>query len=665
MCGIAGIVNFSGPEEKLPLLRKMIGLLRHRGPDEAGVYLDGPVGLGHARLSIIDLSSGSQPIWNEDRTAWVVFNGEIFNYPELRADLEKVGHRFYTQTDTEVLIHLYEQYGTGMFEKLNGQFAFAIWDQRKSQLLLARDRVGIRPLFFYTSQKRLIFASEIKAIFADDFVPRRLNPEALSDVFTCWSVFGRETPFLDVLQLPPAHFAIFSQDGLEIESYWDIQESSGPTQNLSLADWVASFQALLLDATRIRLRADVPVGAYLSGGIDSTYTSALVKKHFNNRLCTFSVAFTNPVFDETTFQETAIRHLETDHRVTRCDEKAIAQAFPEVVWHCETPLLRTAPAPLYLLSRLVTDTGFKVVLTGEGADEILSGYNIFKEAQVRRFWARNPDSPCRPKLLERLYPYIFHGSNEKAKAYLKGFFKKSLGSVGSPVYSHLLRWQNTSQLHGFFNQDFFPHQTLPLERFLERFNALLPSNFMDRNPLSRAQYIEMKIFLSNYLLSTQGDRMAMAHSVEGRYPFLDHRVVEFAFQLPARYRMNGLTEKFILKKAAAGLVPEEIINRSKQPYRAPISSVFFAKDTPAFVDEMLAERKVREKGYFDTVRVASLVKKCRKNRSGLLSERENMALVGILSTQLLDEQFIRNFPHKPVNEPDKLLVCDKNGSCVK
>jgi asparagine synthase (glutamine-hydrolysing) len=388
------------------------------------------------------------------------------------------------------------------------------------------------------------------------------------------------------------------------------------------------------------------VGAYLSGGIDSTYTSALVKRHFNNRLCTFSVAFANTRFDETPFQEESIRALQTDHRTTMCSDKHIGDAFPAVVWHAETPMLRTAPTPLYHLSRLVRESDYKVVLTGEGADEIFAGYNVFKESQVRRFWARQPESTIRPKLLERLYPYIFAGDNEKAKGYLKAFFKKGLGDIHSPVYSHLPRWENTSQLQSFIINDTGTELT-PIRRFIDSFTKDLPDNFMAWRPLTRAQYIEIKLFLSNYLLSTQGDRMAMANSVEGRYPFLDYRVIEAAFQLPTRYRLNGLTEKFILKKIARGVIPDLVIDRPKQPYRAPISSSFFCADPPDYVGEMLSDSAVQDAGYFDPQRVSRLVQKAQRNPNGLSSERENMALVGILSTQLLHHQFIKDFPPKP------------------
>ena len=656
MCGIAGIINFNSPEDKQDLLKNMISLMQHRGPDASGIFMDGPAGLAHARLSIIDLTGGDQPIHNEDKTLWVVFNGEIFNYPELRQSLIEKGHKFYTNTDTEVLIHLYEDHGPNMLQFLNGQFAFAIWDKKEDKLFLARDRVGIRPLFYHQNSNRMVFGSEIKAIFTDNSIQRSLNPEIISDIFTAWTPMENGTPFKGIYQLPPGHYAEFSNQGLNIQSYWKVSfKDSESSDNYSLLDWKDRLQNLVLDAARIRLRADVPVGAYLSGGIDSTYTSSLVKRNFNNKLNTFSVTFTDNRFDEASYQRKAICDLKTKHHEIRCSENDIGKEFPKIIWHTEMPIFRTAPTPLYFLSKLVRDNDFKVVLTGEGADEIFAGYNIFKEDRVRRFWAKHPDSKMRPRLLEKLYPYIFANADARTRTFQQNFFKKGISETDSPVYSHMLRWQNTNQLKNFFNDD-FRIQMLDIQGFVEKYQATLPSDFMKWHPLSRAQFTEINLFLSNYLLSSQGDRMAMANSIEGRYPFLDHRVIEFAATVPTRFRLNGLTEKYILKEAARGYIPQELIDRPKQPYRAPISRCFFGKDAPGFVNEMLSEETIKKAGYFNHKKVSKLVEKCRRQDGNLLSERENMGVVGILSTQLLDDQFIQNFPYETAKKPKNLKI---------
>ena len=658
MCGIAGCIDFnsSGPDQGL--LRRMIGLMRHRGPDAAGIYMNGPAGLAHTRLSIIDLAGGDQPIHNEDRTIWIVYNGEVFNYPELRKDLVARGHEFYTRTDTEVLVHAYEEHGLDMVNALNGQFAFALWDDNNKRLILGRDRVGIRPLFYHLNQGRLVFGSEIKALFADPQIQRQVNLQTLSDIFTCWAPLEAETAFKGIYQVPPGCIGHFGGDEFKLKKYWEPGFKESNSWQRSLSDWTDELKSLLHDATRIRLRADVPVGAYLSGGLDSTYTTSIVKNNFNNLLNTFAVTFSDERFDEAAFQQKAVADLNTEHRSILCTDTDIGVSFPDIIWHTEVPIMRTAPAPLFRLSSLVHQNDFKVVLTGEGADEIFAGYNIFKEDRVRRFWARQPDSKIRPRLLGRIYPYIFSQGNERARAYLESFFKKHLNDITSPVYSHMVRWQNTSRLQSFFADD-IQHRISDTQDFTERFTKMLPPEFDSWSPLARAQYTEINIFLSNYLLSSQGDRMAMAHSVEGRYPFLDHRVIEFASRLPARFKLNGLNEKFILKKAAAGSIPPELINRPKQPYRAPISKCFLGEEKLDYVEALLSGDALKKAGYFNPNKVAGLIAKWRRQNGELKSERENMALAGILSTQLLDHHFIRDFPYYPVKEPKDVKIFKK------
>ena len=633
----------------------MLGLIRHRGPDSFGIYRDGRVGLGSARLSILDLAGGDQPIHNEDRTVWIVYNGEVFNYPDLREELERAGHRFYTKTDTEVIVHLYEDVGPELVRRLNGQFAFALWDSREQTLMLARDRMGIRPLFYRLENGRLLFGSEIKTIFADPSVDRELDIQTLSDIFTCWSPLGDATAFKGIRQLLPGHVALYRDGRLETKPYWKLSFSGDGYRERPFESNREALSALLYDATKIRLRADVPVGAYLSGGLDSTYVTALVKKHFNNRLRTFSVSFSDERFDEAPFQLKAVDVLQTDHRMIRCTEKDIGENLPDVIWHTEVPMTRTAPVPLYMLSGLVRENNFKVVLTGEGSDEIFAGYDIFKEDRVRRFWAREPESTLRPLLLRRLYPDIFSSDTGRAGAFLTGFFKKGLSRVGSHVYSHLIRWENTAQIKTFFSDGLLA-QSGTIEEFVDRYTATLPNDYTRWDPLSRAQYTEISIFLSNYLLSSQGDRVAMGHSVEGRFHFLDYRVVEFACSLPPQHRLNVLKDKYILRKAANGLIPQDLALRPKQPYRAPISRCFMGRQAPDYVEELLSPELLKETGYFNHDKVSRLVDKCRKQEGALLSERENMALIGIISTQLLDRHFIRRFAHGSIPEADNVKV---------
>jgi asparagine synthase (glutamine-hydrolysing) len=403
MCGIVGVLNLADrPPVDTGLLCRMLGTFRHRGPDEFGIYRDPQIGLGNARLSILDLTSGQQPIGNEDGTLWIVYNGEAFNYVELRPQVEARGHRFRTNTDTEVILHLYEDHGPGCLAYLNGQYAIAIWDAQERTLFLARDRMGIRPLFYTVMDGQLLFGSEIKALLAYPGARAEIDPASLHQVFTFWSTLTPRTVFRNVHEIPPGHYLLVREGQLALRSYWSPDFAPDQDTSRTDQDYLDEFESLLIDATRIRLRADVPVGAYLSGGLDSSITAAIIRKYTDNYLDTFSIAFEDPQFDESRFQRQMAAALGTNHRVAYCTSPDIGAVFPDVIWHTETPVLRTAPAPMFLLSQLVRDRGLKVVLTGEGADEILAGYNIFKEMKIRRFWARQPGSQMRPLLLRRL-----------------------------------------------------------------------------------------------------------------------------------------------------------------------------------------------------------------------------------------------------------------------
>ena len=627
----------------------MLSIIKHRGPDESGIYTDPYIGLGHNRLSIIGIEGGGQPISNEDGSLWIVYNGEVFNYIELKEDLIKKGHQFKTDTDTEVVLHLYEDLGTECLEKLNGQFALAIWNVPQKELFLARDRVGIRPLFFCECNNKLVFASEIKSIFMHPEVQRRIDLKALHQVFTFWTTITPRTIFENITEIPPGHFMIVRDGGIKQKAFWTIPYYESENQ------WQGSFEEaqetlkdLLLDAVRIRLRAEVPVGAYLSGGLDSSLITALISRNFNNRLKTFSIGFEAGNFDESGYQRQMVSHLSTDHRQTIATNALIRENFAGVVWHSEKPLLRTAPVPLYLLSHLVRENDFKVVLTGEGSDEVFGGYNIFKEAKIRYFWGKQPGSKLRPLLLQKLYPYIFK-SPSRGSAFLFGFYAVKTEDMHDPFFSHRIRWNNTGKNRLFFTDEIQSH--LHDYQPIKEIGLSLQDGFAARDVLSRAQSLEMDIFLSNYLLSSQGDRPAMAHSLEIRLPFLDYRVIDFAFRLPPHWKINGLNEKYILKKTFNGLIPDNIRNRAKQPYRAPIREVFFGNSPTDYVDAMLSEETLKKYGIFSEKKVDRLLAKYRNG--GLSSEVQNMAVVGILSTQLVYNQFIENFPGRKI-EPIKL-----------
>jgi asparagine synthase (glutamine-hydrolysing) len=655
VCGIAGIfrIGDGGAAPTRDELSRMAGAIRHRGPDEFGLYRDARAGLAHARLSIIDLSTGQQPLSNENDDLWIVFNGEIFNYLELRAELEATGHKFRTRSDTEVIVHAFEAWGDEAFERFNGQWAVALWDSRRGQLTLARDRLGVRPLYLTEHSGRLYFASEVKAIFAaDSSIPRRFNPAGLDETFTFWTVVPPQGVFAGVTELRPGHVRTYGASGMTEHPYWtprypeegkeDGDASAGGFRG-SLDDAVLAVRQALDQATELRmLRADVPVGSYLSGGLDSSLVAALALRAKGQNFRTFSLRFEDAEYDETPFQRMMVAHLGSTHEDVVVSRADIAEAFPAVIAHTERPILRTAPAPLFLLSRLVQRAGIKVVLTGEGADEMFAGYDIFREAKVRRFWARQPRSQLRPRLLERLYPYLAR-SPVAQQGMARQFFGRNLDQWAAPSFAHDPRWQTTAALKRLFSSDL--KASLAGRDTRAEFLATLPPDFSRWSFLARDQYIEIRTLLSGYLLSSQGDRMLMAHSVEGRFPFLDRDVVALANSLPASYKLRVLDEKHVLKRACAGLVPNAIVARKKQPYRAPDAMAFAGSDAPEWVDELLSESALIDSGVFDPGAVGALWRKCRaRSDEGQFSNTDNMAVVGVLSTQLLHHQFIRQPP---------------------
>ncbi|GMQ80491.1 MAG: asparagine synthase (glutamine-hydrolyzing) [Planctomycetia bacterium] len=642
MCGIAGIVQLDGSEVRADRLGRMILEIAHRGPDAANVFSAGPVGLGHARLAIIDLANGRQPMRSRDGTLALTFNGEIFNYIELRAALRARGHHFATRSDTEVILHAYQEYGDSCVDHFNGQWAFALWDAKLGKLLLSRDRFGIRPLFYTKTGRQLLFASEVKALFVQGEVPRAINPRGLDQLFTFWTTLPPATVFAGIDELPPGCNLTIQAGRTRLQRFWR-PEYHPPATAVDETEAADQLAELLADATRLRLRSDVPVGAYLSGGLDSSVLAALVKQRAGQQLRTFSVTFADDEFDESNYQSEVVDFLQTEHQAIRCGPGAIAEVFPDVIRHTEKPVLRTAPAPLYLLARLVHAEGFKVVLTGEGADEMFGGYGLFKEAKVRRFCAAQPDSARRALLLQALYPYL-PNIRAQSLAYRKAFFHVRPEDTANPFFSHLPRWQLTSRLKRFFSRDF--RARLGDHDVYADARATLPEAFDDWAPFCQAQYLETVMLMPGYILSSQGDRMAMAHSVEGRFPFLDHRVAQFAARLPARLKMKALREKYLLKKAMGHLVPARIVRRSKQPYRAPDANSFFDPEKNVarapYVEELLSPKQILTAGIFEPAAVARLVEKARQGK--VIGMKDNMALVGILSTQLLVDRLLNRPP---------------------
>jgi asparagine synthase (glutamine-hydrolysing) len=548
-------------------------------------------------------------------------------------------------------VHAYEEYGPEFLHKLNGQFAIAIWDKIKEELFLARDRVGIRPLYYTEVGASFVFGSEIKAITEFPGVHPKISPKALAEYYTFWTSLSPATAFDDIYEVPPGTYMKINAKGHTSTKYWELPITKPEDYKYTnLEEASAKFEEIFADAVKLRLRADVQVAAYLSGGIDSSVTTSFIKDISPDNLRTFSLGFTEKDYDESSFQNIAAKYFDTEHSSVMCGPQDISENFKSVIWHSEAPLLRTAPTPMSLLAKSVRDENIKVVITGEGADELLGGYNIFKEAKIRHFWSKDPDSKYRPLLLKGLYPYLPQISKAKGSM-LKMFFGYKLNETKSPIYSHLLRWNNTSRIKNYLSasnrekiKDYDP--VLDFEKQLEL-------KLKGHDYLTKAQFIELNIFMSGYLLSSQGDRMGMANSIEGRYPFLDHRVIEFAMSLDPDLKLNGLNEKYLLKKMMKGRLPEPILNRPKQAYRAPIRSTFISEDMPDYLKAMLSEEKINEFGIFNPKHVTSLLGKMSK--SGHVSEIDNMALTAILSTQILHDLFVnKSMPELQENELVKL-----------
>ncbi len=637
MCGICGIVSRCGPPEPA-LITKMMGRLSHRGPDGSGYYRDQIACLGHTRLAIIDTQGGVQPLCNEDGSLWISFNGEIFNYVELSSELSAKGHRFKTASDTEVIVHAYEEWGTECFAKFNGQWAIALWDSKKRELILSRDPAGIVPLHYAFSSGRFIFASEAKALFADSELAREFDPIGIDQTFTFWCTVAPQSVYRGVSELEPGHWAVLRDDQLEKKPFWQISfPSKGQEDTRSLVENGRRLRDALVEATRLRfLRSDVPVGAYLSGGIDSSVTSAIITAYTSIPLRTFSLRFSDNEFDEGSYQAEMAKRLGTEHYSVSVSASDIASVFPEVIWHGERPILRSGPAPLFLLSKLVRSSGYKVVVTGEGSDEMLAGYDIFREAKVRLFWLRNSESIKRGRAAELLYPWMDR-SPGKAPSFAKAFFERNL-DVDDPALSHRPRWDATKALKGLLTADY--KNAANGEAADSSLLKKLPSMHSSWDPIARAQWLELTTLLPGYILSSQGDRMLMGNSVEGRFPFLDPGVMKLAHSLPSWQKLFALDEKHILKREFADLVPQSILRRPKQPYRAPDASSFFSAGLPDWLTEVSSDKALRDAGVFEPKAVAGLFQKCTNVKGEKMSNTDNMRVIAVLSTQLAHKYFI-------------------------
>ncbi|MFO1426570.1 MAG: asparagine synthase (glutamine-hydrolyzing) [Steroidobacteraceae bacterium] len=485
---------------------------------------------------------------------------------------------------------------------------------------------------------------EAKSLFASGLVRPEIDPLGIAEVATFWSCIAPQTPFVGVRALPPGHLAVLESGHLRVQRYWDWQFArAGEDEPRSLEHAIEEVRELFTDSVRLQLRADVPVAAYLSGGLDSSAVSAAIRRYTGSPLTTFSLAFADAEFDESAFQQEVAAHLGTGHVVQHVRSSDVGAAFARGIRHIEAPIVRTAGIPLMLLADRVRAAGIKVVLTGEGADEIFGGYDLFKEGKIRRFWAREPRSRWRPLLLRRLYGYLAT-SPTAASAMATAFYAQGLDQPDDPWFAHRPRWSTTQRTLRFLSQDVRARieRESSLARLLERAPRPQPS----WPGLSRDQYVEAHTLLTGYLLHAQGDRVAMAASIEARYPFLDHRLIEFANRLPPRWKIRGLEEKYVFRRAVSDWLPASVVNRVKQPYRSPDAAAFFVEGRlePAAA-EALSPARIAEHGYFEPGLVARLVDKCRAGNA--VGFADNMAFVTVLSTQMLHHEMKRAARGRP------------------
>jgi len=601
MCGIVGKLY---PQADRPVepeaLRAMCESLVHRGPDDAGYYLKGNVGLAMRRLSIIDVDTGKQPIHGEDRDVWTVFNGEIYNFPELRRELEARGHHFYTRTDTEVIVHLYEDYGLDFVRHLNGMFAIALWDQRRRRLVLARDRLGIKPLFYAQLPDRLLFGSEIKAILADDLQPT-LDWQALSHYLSLLYIPAPYTIYREIRKLEPGHILVWEAGQSAVRQYWDLsQVRPSAVDRRQLATVEADLLDLLTEAVRCHLISDVPLGVFLSGGLDSSTIVAVMRRAHNGPIKTFSIGFDDPSYDERSHARLVARHFETDHTelTVRPD---VADVLPRLVHHFDEPFGDSSAIPTYYLSKLAR-RDVTVALGGDGGDEVFAGYVTYQADKLARLYDRLPGFLTRrlaPALARRLpvsdgkvsldckaRRFVENALLEPGRRHYawKAFFADGLkrAVLSGDVLAALDGASDTYQVFGSCYGRVRHHDWL---------NAFL--------------YADTKVYLADDIL-VKVDRMSMAHSLEVRVPLLDYRVVEYVFGLPGHVKMPGFGLKRLLKRTMRGLLPEGTLRRGKGGFNVPIP-VWLKHELRPLLQEYLAPDRLRRQGIFNPTTVSRLV----------------------------------------------------------
>lgn len=647
MCGIAGFYNGSLSSAQFPeTIKSMLAQIKHRGPDEAGYYIDDKIAMGTVRLSIIDLAAGQQPISDQTDRFWICYNGEVYNYKELRAELEKLGRVFKTNSDTEVVLQSFVQWGEACLPRLNGAFGFAVYDRELDELYLVRDRYGKRTLFYSENNGDILFASEMKAFLGHPGFNFEFDPVQLRSILALWTPLPHQSAYQNVKQLPMSQYLVIKNGIVEKRSYESLDfHDAGPVNNKEEA--LDRIRETLHQSVNIRMRSDVEVGVYLSGGLDSSIITSLVCEMSPHQVHSFSVEFEAEEYDESTEQQEAANYFGTNHSTVRISDKDIVDNFPKAIFQGEIPCFRTAFVPMYMLSKLVQNEGIKVCLTGEGADEAFLGYNIFKETLLRSNW-NDISIEERKARLGGLYPYLKHFSEENLP-HLMGLYDRTSTESMPGLFSHEMRYQN-----GRFSTRLLKLGGDPFEDINQMVND--DEHFAGLNAIQKAQWLEFKTLLSGYLLSTQGDRMSMAHSIENRCPFLDPNVIALSNSVNLKFD-DGYDEKHLLKQAFRDKVPESIFRKKKQPYRAPDSSAF-VRYNPDYLELLLSDNELAKMPFLNTRFCKAFADKLLKMEPEEISAKENQTFIYLISMALLHKNYVRREGAliKPVSDIDKILV---------
>ncbi len=610
MCGICGTAGF----EDERLLREMCSVMEHRGPDDCGTFVDAEVGLGHQRLSIIDIDGGHQPVQNEDGSICVVYNGEIYNHVQLRDGLESEGHRFYTSSDTEVLVHLYEKYGTDLVQHLRGMFAFALWDSNTKTLMLARDRLGIKPLYYTMVDGKLLFASEIKSILQSDEVNATVNTAALHDYLTFRHTLADDTMFTGIKKLLPGHVMTYHEGNISIRQYWDVPLGVGEVK--SEDHYVKSLRQLLEESVNMRLMSEVPLGVYLSGGIDSGIITGLMSKMVDDPIETFSVGFgAEGEIGELSQAQVAADHFGTNHHELVVEQGAFIKHLPDIIWHNDEPIADPSALAMFMLSKMAKKH-VTVVLNGAGGDEVFGGYISYKVGLANERYHKIVPGAVRRgavrPLVDAVSPYLpskFYVGLQSATREVKehGFF------FAKSVFSE----ENKDELYTDMLKDQANHDSF------ERATDTLFKNTSQAGFLDRMMYADTKSYLVDHIL-LETDKLTMSSSIEARVPIIDHKVVEFAATIPPHLKLKGMTEKYILKKVGHDILPRSARNRRKRPFRIPINT-WFKDELNEMAAQALDDSVILRERYFKPEVVQDIMR--RHKRSELLYNHQLYALL--------------------------------------